>query len=304
MARPYSLRWAFNSSQWHPTQSELDLLYNLLPVEERTSVVAFQQPEDRKRAVISRLLQRRCVSHCFGIPFDQVRLKRTKGKKPYAVLGCGMNECSIYESVNKRWQEAPNFNFNVSHEGSYVVLVAEPVFICGVDISAPQSLRRKNPPPFDQTLKLFERCFSSQEFARINSLYPRLDLMELEFRKYWSLKEAFTKARGDGIAFGLNQTDFQIKRDGVKLFINEEEQKRWKFSVQKFGDHIFSVALGPPDEVIDAHGGFTQMLLKKQLTTEDYQSLNDHREEAFKIIELKDLVPHQYWMQIQDQHEQ
>ena len=32
---------------------------------------------------------------------------------------------------------APNFNFNVSHEGDYVVLAAEPVLLVGVDVSAP-----------------------------------------------------------------------------------------------------------------------------------------------------------------------
>jgi hypothetical protein len=39
---------------------------------------------------------------------------------------------------------APNFNFNVSHEGEFVVLASEPVAIVGVDVAAPGQLRNRN----------------------------------------------------------------------------------------------------------------------------------------------------------------
>ena len=39
---------------------------------------------------------------------------------------------------------APNFNFNVSHEGKYVALVSEPYAICGVDVAARTQLRLGN----------------------------------------------------------------------------------------------------------------------------------------------------------------
>eukprot|EP01024_Parvocaulis_polyphysoides_P069924 TRINITY_DN8596_c0_g2_i2.p1 TRINITY_DN8596_c0_g2~~TRINITY_DN8596_c0_g2_i2.p1 ORF type:complete len:246 (-),score=29.36 TRINITY_DN8596_c0_g2_i2:327-1064(-) len=231
-----------------------------------------------------------------GIPFERVCIKRTKGKKPYAVFDGSQSE--------QRSLCAPNFNFNVSHEGSYVALASEGLYMCGVDVSAPQCLRRKNPPPFDQTLKLFERCFSPQEYGRIRALYPRLDAMELEFRKYWSLKEAFTKARGDGIAFGLNQTDFQLLGGRAELFMNGEEQTRWRFNLQKFGDHIFSVALGPPDEIIDEYGGFQSMLLRKQLTEDEFEELHQLPEQQFQLIQLDDLIPDSQQSQLQQQYVQ
>lgn len=37
-------------------------------------------------------------------------------------------------------KRAPNFNFNVSHEGDYVVLASEPLCICGIDVAAPQQV--------------------------------------------------------------------------------------------------------------------------------------------------------------------
>ena len=30
--------------------------------------------------------------------------------------------------------------------------------------------------------------------------------------------------------------------------------RRWKFSVQAVGDHVVAVALGPPEDVVDAWG--------------------------------------------------
>jgi len=63
----------------------------------------FRFKDDQKRALLSRLLQRRCVSVALGLPWGRVHLKRTKAKKPFAAGAPAR-------------PHAPNFNFNVSHE--------------------------------------------------------------------------------------------------------------------------------------------------------------------------------------------
>lgn len=60
--------------------------------------------EDRKRRLISQLLQRKCISAALNIPWSQIRIRKTKGKKPWVLC----------DGVDK--DHAPNFNFNVSHE--------------------------------------------------------------------------------------------------------------------------------------------------------------------------------------------
>ena len=65
---------------------------------------AFRFKEDQKRALVSRLLQRQCVSAAMGIAWESVLIKRTKGRKPFAT-NKGLDR-----------SQAPNFNFNVSHE--------------------------------------------------------------------------------------------------------------------------------------------------------------------------------------------
>ena len=70
-------------------------------------VESYKFKEDKKRAMVSRLLQRQCISRALGIPWSEAKVKRTRGKKPFAV---------ITAKVDK--SHAPNFNFNVSHEVS------------------------------------------------------------------------------------------------------------------------------------------------------------------------------------------
>ena len=70
-------------------------------------VEGFRFKEDQKRALVSRLLQRQCVSAAMGIAWESVQIKRTKGRKPFAT-NKGLDR-----------SQAPNFNFNVSHEVCY-----------------------------------------------------------------------------------------------------------------------------------------------------------------------------------------
>lgn len=64
----------------------------------------FRFKEDQKRALVSRLLQRQSVSAAMGLAWEKVQIKRTKGRKPF-VMNKAMDR-----------SQAPNFNFNVSHE--------------------------------------------------------------------------------------------------------------------------------------------------------------------------------------------
>ena len=69
-------------------------------------VTQFRFQDDRKRALLSQLLQRKCITTALGVHWSHVEIRRTKGKKPWVVC----------DDVEK--DHAPNFNFNVSHEVS------------------------------------------------------------------------------------------------------------------------------------------------------------------------------------------
>eukprot|EP00976_Prorocentrum_cordatum_P106803 1194525-Prorocentrum_minimum.AAC.6 len=102
-----ALRWAVNITTWDPTDKEWDFLLGLLPESERDPVLryahrllsvgclldvvmrspchltVFKFMDDKKRAIVSRLLQRRCVEENMGISWEDINIKRTKGRKPF-----------------------------------------------------------------------------------------------------------------------------------------------------------------------------------------------------------------------------
>merc|ERR1719158_1749668 len=91
----------------------------------------FKFPEDQKRALLSRLLTRAASRSVLGYSnFEDVKVKRTKGRKPFLASPLPPQE------------EAPNWNVNVSHEGSWVVCASEPFCVAGVDVA---ELRRVKP---------------------------------------------------------------------------------------------------------------------------------------------------------------
>ena len=102
-AKAARLRWAVALGAWEPSPDEFAFLLGLLPEEERTSVLRFRQEADKRRALVSRLLQRAAAAAALGLPHASVVVRRTRGSKPYAA-----NE------LDK--PHAPNWNYSVSHE--------------------------------------------------------------------------------------------------------------------------------------------------------------------------------------------
>lgn len=84
---------------------EFQLCLQLLPEQERTAVMRYAREDDKKRMLVSRLLQRHCISSTLGTRWTNIVIKRTKGQKPFVAEHSG---------------KFPNFNYNVSHDGTSV----------------------------------------------------------------------------------------------------------------------------------------------------------------------------------------
>ena len=195
-------RWAICSTTWHPAAPELDFLLSLLDPSEADACCAFVRFEDKKRAILSRLMARGLAAAGLGLPLEHCRIARTRGRKPFLANAAAADA--------QARAAAPNFNFNVSHEGDYVVGVSEPLLLCGVDIAAPPHVRRGGggggARPF---LAAFEDKLTPNEWAFITA--PRADDQILaRFLRFWSMKEAFVKGRGDGLQFPLGSVEFRV----------------------------------------------------------------------------------------------
>ena len=64
---------------------------------------------------------RKVICQCLGIPYNEIKLARTEKGKPYLTNPPADNKLE-------------NFNFNVSHQGNYAILAAEPLHDVGVDV--------------------------------------------------------------------------------------------------------------------------------------------------------------------------
>lgn len=276
----YRLRWLVDVHDWDPSALELKYLLHLLPQDEQQQCNVYRQLEDRKRALVSRLLQRSCASLVTGLDWDDIVIKRTKGRKPYI--------------ANRRFSgAAQNFNYNVSHEGRYVALVSEPLCVCGVDIAAPEQLRKRGARSLEQALATFKQCFSNDEWSQVNCWAPDADKVESCFQKLWSLKEAFVKARGDGLGFEpLSRACFTLGHGSIaSLKVDGTPQPRWGFFLHDVGHrHWISVARGPPEDVVDAFGGFKQTFLKPYLSNQELEEHLAAPEPPFMLQTVEQLL--------------
>ncbi|KAH3761155.1 4'-phosphopantetheinyl transferase superfamily protein [Pelomyxa schiedti] len=207
-----SVRWAFEFGSWTPSPGEWSLALSHIEPVEVTRIGRFKRPlggglslvgkdnPDAKSAAVGRLLMRKLVSELLGIPFDGVDLQRTKEGKPYL---------STAQRATYADSKFPNFNFNVSHHGNWVVLASEPHDLVGVDVM------KSEHPRGSETVREFFQTMSNtmtpHEWAQIKQgpLKQQLD----SFYTFWCLKESYIKAVGIGLGFDLQRASFTLLSD-------------------------------------------------------------------------------------------
>ncbi|KAJ7514947.1 hypothetical protein O6H91_23G066300 [Diphasiastrum complanatum] len=146
-------RWAVNIAPWLTSSKHFNQLMSLLPSSEQSAVLSYFKMEDRKRALVSRLLQRILVHTFLNIPYHDILIARTPEGKPYL-------------ANLLRAQEFANFNFNVSHHGSYVVIASDPEYLVGVDVMACDSAQTEYPLEY---IDNFRSYFTKLELQTICS---------------------------------------------------------------------------------------------------------------------------------------
>lgn len=97
--------------------------------------------------------------------------------------------------------------FNLSHSNDAYVLVVARHENVGVDIEFSKRHRRIE--------KIAKRHFSSREFESLMAL-PKEDQLD-RFYILWTLKEAYIKARGMGLAISLQQFGFEFNENAKSL---------------------------------------------------------------------------------------
>jgi 4'-phosphopantetheinyl transferase len=127
-------------------------------------------------------------------------------------------------------------SFNLSHaEGLVVCAVAASTI--GVDVEKVDERRTER--------EMWEHHFAPQEVAALAALPAEQRCAR--FFTYWTLKEAYIKARGLGLAIPLREFWFQLEPGAIRIAFApslDDDPARWQFAQQRLGpDHLLAVAL-------------------------------------------------------------
>ena len=205
----------------------------LLSDEERARGQSYLMDRLREQFFLTRALVRRALSRHSSIPPAVWRFTANPYGRPMISGPAG----------------APRLNFNLAHADGLVACVVSTRDEVGVDAEV-----------VDRTTEatlIAEQNFCPLETADLKSLSG--PLRRDRFFQYWTLKEAYVKARGLGLSMNLNGFSFELK-DGQPIRVRfdppaEEEASAWHFfQLRPTGRHIVAVACrasSPPELKIE-----------------------------------------------------
>lgn len=145
------------------TQSaEWNIFLSFVSDEERIKIMKFRFDDDRKRALVSILLQKAFVRHRIGAANDEdgdtggFIIRRTPEGKPYASLKGRMATTA----------QLGHWNYNLSHHGQFVAIVSHPKYIIGIDL-VDISTRSPSIRTARSYVEMFDRNLDQKELAFI-----------------------------------------------------------------------------------------------------------------------------------------
>lgn len=203
-------------------------LLELLSQDETARYKRFWFDKDRHPFLVAHALVRTTLSRYADVPPAQWQFEVNRYGRP-AIIGPEI--------------DAP-LRFNLSHTKGLVVCALALDREIGVDV--------ENTQRPDADLKIARRFFSPSEVADLEALAPQRQ--REGFFDYWTLKEAYIKARGMGLAIPLRQFSFHLAAgEPVRISFAPElkdEPSRWQFAQLRLTDcHLVSIAV---ERVADA----------------------------------------------------
>lgn len=194
------------------TWDEVDLATaeRLLDRQERERAAKFRFDRDRKLYVVAHALLRNSLAQHTDCRADALEFTENEYGRPE--LGRGL----------------PRFSLSHTHGLATCAISTDPSVDVGIDAE-----------PVDRTapLDVARRCFSERELADV--LSAPMDGRAERFFLYWTLKEAYVKARGIGLRLPLQHVAFAVDEHGVRfepgLPLNDDAS-RWQFDSFRLGD--------------------------------------------------------------------
>lgn len=200
----------------------------LLSNEERERAARFHFERHRREYLASHALARNALSHAHPLPPQGWSYSVNAYGKPSPLPECGLR-------------------FNQSNSVELAVCLVAPAGAptkvgseVGVDVEAFSRA--------EQIVPLAPKIFSLAEQAQLNAL-PATELPQRAL-SLWTLKEAYIKARGMGLALPLRGISFLFGgAQGIRLEVDagvDDDPSRWRFCLLEHIEHRIALAVEVP----------------------------------------------------------
>ncbi len=180
-------------------------LWQTLAADERARAERFAFTPLRQRFIVARGALRDLLSRYTGEAPDRVALTYGAQGKPALVARAGRAD----------------LHFNLSHSESLAVYAVTRAHAVGVDV--------EHVRPITDRDQIAQRFFAAREVAALRALPPERQLAG--FFACWTRKEAYIKARGEGLALPLSQFAVAVDPDAsaALLWVGDDplEAARW-----------------------------------------------------------------------------
>ncbi len=199
--------------------AQLDACHALLSADEAQRQSRFRFAEDRQLYLVSHALVRQVLS--------------LYGCRPPRQWVFSLGEHGKPEIANA---EVPGLRFNLTHTRGLAACIVS-LDACGID--AEYISARHNPAAIGR------RMFSAEEYTHLLALQGRAQLEY--FYSCWTLREAYVKTRGVGIAFPTHNLRFYIASEGsISVRFDADVNDiggHWQFQLfRPTCDHILATA--------------------------------------------------------------
>jgi 4'-phosphopantetheinyl transferase len=165
-------------------EAEVAQLRHLLAADESARADRFHLQQHHDRFVVARACLRIILSRYLATPADRLQFQYGAHGKP-----------SLMPTATGQ-----TVQFNLAHSEDLALLAVARDRAVGVDVEKIRSL-----PAVD---RLAQRFFTTREHTALTSL-PGCQ-QETEFFRYWVCKEAYLKAIGAGLTYGLDQVEIEL----------------------------------------------------------------------------------------------
>jgi 4'-phosphopantetheinyl transferase len=189
----------------------------------------FVFPQDRQRFVTCRATLRLLLGNYLQIPPQSVLLEEGPQGKPI-VAGSDL---------------APQMKFNLSHSHGIAVFAFAKEREVGIDVE-------KIRPDF-ASHEIAQRYFSSQEIAELDALAPQL--YTAGFFRCWTKKEAYIKARGEGLQIPLDSFSVSLAPERPPQLIATDSDRWSIYSFKPLREYTAAIVAEKCDWTLSFYDG-------------------------------------------------